>query len=72
MSVQEAANHLLAKLNQPSWLVAVGIGKSDGADCIYVYTKGSPRPKELAVLETAWEGFPVIIRKSGQFSPVTA
>ncbi len=72
MTVQEAANQLLLELNQPSWLVAVGVGKFDGADCIYVYTKGTLKPKEYAFLSKGWEGFPILVKKTGQFSPLTA
>ena len=72
MTVQEAANQLLLELNQPPWLVAVGIGKKDGVDCIYVYTKRTPKPQDIAFLNNGWEGFPVIVKKTGQFSPLTA
>jgi hypothetical protein len=72
MNVQAAADQLLAALNWPPWLVAVGVGKLDGGDCIYIYTKGSPKQKDLAFLDKGWEGFPVVVKKSGQFSPLTA
>lgn len=66
--VQEAAEKLNA-LPRPPWLVAVGVGKLDGADCIYVYTKHDAKQKDLAFLDKGWEGFPVVVKKGGQFIP---
>jgi hypothetical protein len=69
MTIHEAAEKLAAHLRWASWLTAVGVGKQDGRDCIYLYVK-SPKRADIAFLDEGWEGFPVMIRRTGAFQPL--
>ena len=67
VTVEEAAASLSRCYypNRPDWLVAIGIGKWNESDCIYVYTKNKPSTELLEMFEDGWEGYVVILRKSG-------
>ncbi len=71
MTVHEAAEKLAAHLRRASWLTAVGVGKKDERDCIYLYVKSSKRA-DIAFLDGGWEGFPVVIRRTGAFQPLNS
>jgi len=63
MSVEEAARRLYERLHGARWLVNVGVGKQNGADCIFLYVKAQPR--ELQELRSRpWHGFPIEVRKT--------
>jgi hypothetical protein len=69
MTIQEAADALVQRLQGAPWATAVGIGERDGAPCIYVYVK-SPKSAPTSFLDDGWNGFPVEIKKMGPIRPL--
>lgn len=67
MSIQEVVTKLSKRLNYPSWLSAIGIGKKENEDCIYVYTVRKPRKNELKIIEEEVGTIPYVIRVTGKF-----
>jgi hypothetical protein len=69
MTADHAATLLNAKLRPSSWLTAVGVGRHDGAEAIYVYFKTRPQPREVEFLSQGWFGYTVILTKMGSAKP---
>jgi hypothetical protein len=62
MTVHEAAKTLHERLEGEPWLTAVGVGKEEGRDCIFVYVTAA-RPELLAHIGSEWWGYPVVVRR---------
>jgi hypothetical protein len=68
MSVNDAAQKLAQRLKGATWLHALGVGREDGNECIFLYVAKDPPKNLLELLETADE-FPVVIRKTRVTKP---
>ena len=62
-SLQEKAMALQNYLDYPTWLNFIGLGKKDGAPCLFVYTNKSKLPQHL--IPETWQGVPVEVQKIG-------
>lgn len=68
MTIQEAANLLLAHLCGKPWVTAVGVGEEKGTESIFIYVM-SLKQADVAFLREGWHGFPVVVRKMGPPGP---
>jgi hypothetical protein len=70
MSIREAAEKLLRKLEGNSWLMTVAIGDVDGQGTIYVFLRRPVNSSELDDLkQNGWNGYPVLIERTGSPRP---
>jgi len=70
MTIQEATAKLFDELSHFPWFVSIGVGQARDGDTIYVYVK-TVRHKELDFLRGGFQGYPVIVEKTGVIKPVT-
>ncbi len=67
--IRSAGENLHRHLARHRWLTAVGVGRDQDQDCLFVYaSKLTPTVK--AVIPDCWEGFRVVPRRMGNLRPV--
>jgi hypothetical protein len=70
MTVEQAADLLNRKLEGVPGFVALGVGEEGGQPSLVIYARSVNR--DLVRLERdGWEGYPVIIKRTGLPRPLT-
>ncbi len=68
MTVEQAAQSLSERLQNASWVSAIGVGQHSGQPCIYVYVR-SLKAAKVEFREPTWQGYTVILRQFGTPRP---
>jgi len=67
-TIETKAMLLRRHLNEPQWLTSIGLGKSGGAICFYVYANNLSLAKK-ANIPDEWFGVPIIVKHMRQPYP---
>ena len=69
MTPEQAATLLDAELRPYPWYIAVGVGDTDDGSTLFVYVK-TAKHRKLRELARGWNGYKVVVEKTGSMRPV--